>query len=189
MHGKYKLEITIKNVECIPRNVHVVRLGNNNVLVPTCGCNILNVLYLQTSGKIKMTDQNIIFKNNKTGKVDQLQASEMDLVNFQNFAGTYGIRIFLKNGTLHRFAGFKESEKDKIAKFFTNTYKKDMLEKELSLKGWNWGTAKFNGSVLSFDIGSNSAFEIPLNHVSQCNTGKNEITMEFHQVRSFSIWL
>lgn len=59
-----------------------------------------------------------------------------------------------------------------------------MLEKELSLKGWNWGTAKFNGSVLSFDVGSNTAFEIPLNHVSQCNTGKNEITMEFHQVRS-----
>lgn len=57
-----------------------------------------------------------------------------------------------------------------------------MLEKELSVKGWNWGTAKFNGSVLSFDVGTNSAFEIPLNHVSQCNTGKNEITMEFHQV-------
>lgn len=57
-----------------------------------------------------------------------------------------------------------------------------MLEKELSLKGWNWGTAKFNGSVLSFDVGVNSAFEIPLNHVSQCVTGKNEITMEFHQV-------
>lgn len=137
---------------------------------------------MQTSGKIKMTDHNIIFKNNKTGKVDQVQAADMELVNFQNIAGSVGIRIFLKNGTLHRFCGFRDSEKEKIAKFFTNTYKKDMLEKELSLKGWNWGTAKFNGSVLSFDIGNSSAFEIPLNHVSQCNTGKNEITMEFHQV-------
>ncbi|GJQ87573.1 Ssrp [Trypoxylus dichotomus] len=56
-----------------------------------------------------------------------------------------------------------------------------MLENELSLRGWNWGTAKFYGSVLGFDIDSKTCFEIPLNHVSQCITGKNEITMEFHQ--------
>ena len=131
-----------------------------------------------------MTDQSIVFKNGKTGKVEQIQAADMDIVNFQNFAGSWGIRIFLKSGILHRFAGFKDSDKDKIAKYFSTTYKLDMLEKELSLKGWNWGTAKFNGSIVSFDIGSSSAFEIPLNHVSQCITGKNEITMEFHQVRS-----
>lgn len=59
-----------------------------------------------------------------------------------------------------------------------------MLEKELSLKGWNWGTAKFYGSVLSFDVGHHTAFEIPLYDVSQCTTGKNEVTLEFHQVRS-----
>lgn len=125
--------------------------------------------------------QHSVFKNSKTGKVEQIQVSDFDAVNFQNFAGTWGIRVFLKNGTLHRFAGFKDSEKEKIAKFFSSTYKIDMLEKELSLKGWNWGTAKFAGSVLSFNVGSNTAFEIPLNHVSQCTAGKNEITVEFHQ--------
>ncbi|CAG9860341.1 unnamed protein product [Phyllotreta striolata] len=134
-----------------------------------------------TSGKLKMTDQNIVFKNSKSGKVQQIPSSDFDTVNFQNFAGTWGIRVFLKNGTLHRFMGFKDSDKEKIAKFFTNSYKIDMLERELSMKGWNWGTAKFNGSVLSFEVDSNSAFEIPLNHVSQCTGGKNEITMEFHQ--------
>ncbi|KAG5310174.1 SSRP1 protein, partial [Acromyrmex insinuator] len=105
----------------------------------------------------------------------------MEMVNYQKFIGTWGLRIFLKNGTLHRFKGFKESEQEKIAKFFSANYKKDMLEKELSLKGWNWGTARFNGSVLSFDVGHHTAFEIPLYDVSQCNTGKNEVTLEFHQ--------
>ncbi|KAJ3642421.1 hypothetical protein Zmor_025212 [Zophobas morio] len=134
-----------------------------------------------TGGKLKMTDQNIVFKNSKTGKVESISSSDFEAVNFQNFAGSLGIRVFLKNGSLHRFVGFKESEKERIAKFFTSAYKIDMLEKELSLKGWNWGTAKFNGSVLSFEVGHNSAFEIPLNHVSQCTAGKNEIAMEFHQ--------
>lgn len=144
----------------------------------------LTYAVFQTSGKLKMTDQNIIFKNSKTGKVEQIPSSEFDVVNFQNFAGTWGVRLFLKNGTLHRFVGFKDSEKEKIAKFFSSSYKIDMLERELSMKGWNWGTAKFTGSVLSFDIGQSTAFEIPLNYVSQCSAGKNEITMEFHQVRS-----
>lgn len=86
------------------------------------------------------------------------------------------------NCILHSFIYFQEREK--VAKFFKTNYNKDMLEKELSLKGWNWGTAKFNGAVLSFNVGSNTAFEIPLHYVSQCNTGKNEVTLEFHQVNA-----
>lgn len=55
-----------------------------------------------------MTDQNIIFKNSKTGKVEQITANDIELVNFQKFVGSWGLRIFLKNGTLHRYGGFKE---------------------------------------------------------------------------------
>ncbi|KAG7308479.1 hypothetical protein JYU34_005689 [Plutella xylostella] len=132
-------------------------------------------------GRIKMTDQNIVFKNSKTGKVEQISANDIELVNFQKFIGSWGLRIFMKNGTLHRYGGFKEGEQEKVAKFFKSSYNKDMLEKELSLKGWNWGTAKFNGALLSFNVGTNTAFEIPLHYVSQCNTGKNEVTLEFHQ--------
>ncbi|XP_046830309.1 FACT complex subunit Ssrp1 [Vespa velutina] len=142
---------------------------------------IAEVKGAMTPGRLKLTDQHIIFKNQKTGKVEQISASDMEMVNYQKFIGTWGLRIFLKNGTLHRFRGFKEGDQEKIAKFFSVNYKKDMLEKELSLKGWNWGTAKFNGSVLSFDVGNHTAFEIPLYDVSQCNTGKNEVTLEFHQ--------
>jgi structure-specific recognition protein 1 len=57
-----------------------------------------------------------------------------------------------------------------------------MLEKELSVKGWNWGRAEFSGSTMSFEVGNHTAFEIPLSNVSQCTTGKNEVTLEFHQV-------
>lgn len=37
------------------------------------------------------------------------------------------------------------------------------------------------GQLLSFDIGEQPVFEIPLSNVSQCTTGKNEVTLEFHQ--------
>lgn len=38
-----------------------------------------------------------------------------------------------------------------------------------------------SGPLLSFDVNDNTAFEIPLSNVSQCATGKNEVTLEFHQ--------
>ncbi|XP_063709713.1 FACT complex subunit Ssrp1 [Culicoides brevitarsis] len=133
-----------------------------------------------SSGRIKMTDQNIVFKHDKTGKVEQLNAGDIELVNYMKTVGSYGIRVFMKNGALHRFFGFKDDEQ-KIADFFKKNYKLDMLEKELSYRGWNWGTAAFNGSVLSFNIEKKTAFEIPLSNVSQCQTGKNEVTLEFHQ--------
>ncbi|KAL5239533.1 hypothetical protein ACI65C_006943 [Semiaphis heraclei] len=136
---------------------------------------------IMCTGRLKFTEQNIVFKNVKTGKVEQLTSSDIEFVNWQKLVGTCGIRIFLKNGNLHRYCGFNESDQDKIAKYFKNTYRLDMLEKELAIKGWNWGSTKFNGSILSFDIGNLSAFEIPLNNVSQCTTGKNEVTLEFHQ--------
>lgn len=132
-------------------------------------------------GRLKLTDQNIVFKNNKTGKVDQINISDIDLVNLQRFVGFFGLRIFMKSGLLHRFMGFKTGEEEKVSAYVKNTLQQDLTEKELSLRGWNWGTANFNGAVLSFDCDRKSSFEIPLNNVSQCRTGKNEVTLEFHQ--------
>ncbi|XP_036333472.1 FACT complex subunit Ssrp1 [Rhagoletis pomonella] len=134
-----------------------------------------------TPGRLKLTDQHIIFKNNKTGKVEQIAAEDIELINSQKFVGNWGLRIFTKNGTLHRFCGFRDSEHEKLGKFLKKTYNQDMVEKELCVKGWNWGTARFLGSALSFDKDSKTIFEIPLQHVSQCMTGKNEVTLEFHQ--------
>nr|CAG4641539.1 EOG090X02Z1 [Eurycercus lamellatus] len=134
-----------------------------------------------TPGRLKLTDQSIVFKNSKTGKVEQISSSDIEFVNWQRLAGAWGLRVFLRSGALHRYGGFKDSDQDKLAKFFLNTYKKDMLEKELSVKGWNWGRADFHGSSMSFDVGNHTAFEIPLSNVSQCTTGKNEVTLEFHQ--------
>jgi structure-specific recognition protein 1 len=140
-----------------------------------------------------------VYKNSKTGKVEQINGADIDAVNWQRHIGNWGIRLFTKNGNLYRFIGFKDSvrhsaqrclnnikyhiqqDQDKLAKFFKKNYDKEMLEKELSLKGWNWGTAKFLGSALSFEMGNLTAFEIPLNNVSQCTTGKNEVTLEYHQ--------
>lgn len=87
--------------------------------------------------------------------------------------------MYLKNCLISH-----QQEQSKLEKFFKNTYSKTMTEKEFSVKGWNYGAAKFEGAVLSFDVSSTPSFEVPLNNVSGCTTGKNEVTLEFHQVGS-----
>lgn len=159
---------------------------NNHPPQPPCRTSLTSQFGLlgphpQSSGRLKLTDTNIIFKNSKTGKVDQIAGTDIELANFQRFVGYFGLRLFLKNGTLYRYSGLRLGDEDRVAGFFKKNYSLDMLEKELSLKGWNWGNVNFTGSVLSFDCDRKTIFEIPLHHVSQCTTGKNEVTIEFHQ--------
>ena len=86
--------------------------------------------------KLKLTDANIIFKPNQKGsKTETLESQEIEMVNWQRLAGSWGIRIFTKSGNLHRFAGFKDTERDRLARFFKQQYDMDMLDKELSVKG------------------------------------------------------
>ena len=52
--------------------------------------------------------------------------------------------------------------------------------REHSLRGWNWGKAKFEGNELVFQVGTRSGFEVPLSKVSNTNlVGKTEVAVEF----------
>ncbi|KAF2977511.1 hypothetical protein EK904_002345, partial [Melospiza melodia maxima] len=120
-------------------------------------------------------------KNSKTGKVDNIQASELAEGVWRRVALGHGLKLLTKNGHVYKYDGFRESEFDKLSDFFKAHYCLELAEKDLCVKGWNWGTVRFGGQLLSFDIGEQPVFEIPLSNVSQCTTGKNEVTLEFHQ--------
>lgn len=143
---------------------------------PSMSCEVRGAM---SPGQLKLTDDKVIFSHSKSGKKDSLKASDIDIINWQRLAGVWGIRIFTKDGELHRFAGFKEAERERVAKHFSSSFNLDMLDKELSVKGWNWGTANFSGSVMTFEVGKHDAFEIPLPYVSHCANAKNEVTLEF----------
>ena len=125
-------------------------------------------------GRLKLTDDKVIFKAASKSAINQtVERNEIEFVNWQRLAGTWGIRIFTKNGNLHRFAGFKDSEREKLARFFKHSYDMEMLDKELSVKGHNWGNTNFEGGLMTFEIGKADGFEVPLSYVNQCISGKN----------------
>uniref|UniRef100_A0A3B4AEG9 FACT complex subunit SSRP1 n=1 Tax=Periophthalmus magnuspinnatus TaxID=409849 RepID=A0A3B4AEG9_9GOBI len=134
-----------------------------------------------SDGRLRFSKQNVVYKSSKTGKVDSIVAADLNQAQWRRVCLGHGIKLGTSTGHVYKYDGFKDTDFEKISEFFKANYKVELTEKEMCVKGWNWGTAKFSGPLLSFDINDNTAFEIPLSNVSQCATGKNEVTLEFHQ--------
>ncbi|MCJ8733791.1 hypothetical protein PDJAM_G00227710 [Pangasius djambal] len=132
-------------------------------------------------GRLRFSKQSVVYKSSKTGKVDSIPASDLSLAQWRRVCLGHGIKLATSNGHIYKYDGFKDTDFEKLSAFFKTNYKVELTEKDMCVKGWNWGTAKFSGPLLSFDINDSPAFEIPLANVSQCTTGKNEVTVEFHQ--------
>ena len=71
--------------------------------------------YFQAHGKLKLTDQWIIWKSgSRHNRKEEISADDVEMVNWQRLAGGWGIRIFTKDGSLHRLAGFKDAVRLRI---------------------------------------------------------------------------
>jgi len=132
-------------------------------------------------GRLKLNKTGIVFKSSKTGVLDSIPLAEIENASWMRVARGFGIKIASKNGSEYRYHGFKESEYEKLKEHYKKYYELDLSPLELSVKGWNWGAAKFKGNVMTFEVDNKPAFEIPLKDVSSATTGKNEVTMEFHR--------
>uniref|UniRef100_A0A671NHH6 FACT complex subunit SSRP1 n=1 Tax=Sinocyclocheilus anshuiensis TaxID=1608454 RepID=A0A671NHH6_9TELE len=132
-------------------------------------------------GRLRFGKQSVVYKSHKTGKVDSIPAPELSAAQWRRVCLGHGIKLATGSGDVYRYDGFRDTDFEKISVFFKANYKVELAEKDMCVKGWNWGTAKFTGSLLSFDVSDSPVFEIPLSSVSQCATGKNEVTVEFHQ--------
>ncbi|XP_031718731.1 FACT complex subunit SSRP1a isoform X1 [Anarrhichthys ocellatus] len=132
-------------------------------------------------GRLRFGKQTVVYKSSKTGKVDSIPAGELNLAQWRRVCLGHGIKLGTNSGHVYKYDGFRDTDMEKISDFFKANYKVELTEKDMCVKGWNWGTAKFSGPLLSFEVNDSTAFEVPLSNVSQCATGKNEVTLEFHQ--------
>ncbi|KAL2097366.1 hypothetical protein ACEWY4_006573 [Coilia grayii] len=132
-------------------------------------------------GRLRFSKQTVVYKNSKTGKVDSIPVLELTEAQWRRVCLGNGIKLVTSTGHVYKYDGFRDSDFEKLQEYFKANYKVELTEKDMCVKGWNWGSAKFGGPLLSFEVSDSPAFEIPLSSVSQCTTGKNEVTLEFHQ--------
>ncbi|XP_075440325.1 FACT complex subunit SSRP1 [Ascaphus truei] len=132
-------------------------------------------------GRLRVSRTGLMYKNSKTGKVENIASADLSEGIWRRVALGYGIKLLTRTGHVYKYDGFRETEYDKLSEYFKSNFHVDLVEKDLCVKGWNWGSVRFGGQLLSFDVGDQPSFELPLSNVSQCTTGKNEVTLEFHQ--------
>lgn len=97
------------------------------------------------NGMVKISNDNLKFSNKASGKVFTLNASDVDQLNWLRMGNVNAIKLITKNGILHRFAGFPDSDFNKIQAFFKTHWQKDIEKEENSIKGWNYGNASIEG--------------------------------------------
>ncbi|CAI2729691.1 unnamed protein product [Schistosoma spindalis] len=131
-------------------------------------------------GKLRLKEDEFMYKNEKTGKVDHFYRSDIESAQWIVRATGLGLSIKLKNNSLHRYDGFGEIEAEKVGSFFKKYFDIEIVKRELCYKGYNWGDVDFDGDVLEFSVKNAMAFEVPLSNVANAVLNKNEIIFEFH---------
>lgn len=81
-----------------------------------CGFPIhLGLFPPQNDGRLRLSRQGIIFKNSKTGKVDNIQAGELTEGIWRRVALGHGLKLLTKNGHVYKYDGFRESVRHPVA--------------------------------------------------------------------------
>ena len=138
---------------------------------------------------MRLTPTSLVYKNRTTGKVYTLNPEDIDEIDHIYLANKPGLRIFTKNGELHRFGNFGDGHMTKIKTFIATKWRRDVEVLENSLKGWNFGTVPIIGKNLQFNVNEKIAFEIPLTNVSNCTANKSEAILEFHSNEDSTVGL
>ncbi|KAA0184674.1 FACT complex subunit SSRP1 [Fasciolopsis buskii] len=163
----------------------MVDVAFDNITQEVCG-----IIY---PGKLRLRENDFMFKNEKTGKVDHFMRTDIVSAQWISRATGLGLRIKLKNDSSHRYDGFGEVESESVAKFFKKYFDIDVTKRDLCYKGFNWGDVEVDGKlsvyilrnlalgdVLEMSVKNSMAFEIPLSNLSNATLNKNEVIFEFH---------
>ncbi|KAJ3020410.1 FACT complex subunit [Thoreauomyces humboldtii] len=131
-------------------------------------------------GKLKIAEAGIGWKNSVTGKIHAVPADDIHKLSWQRCARDYQLRVQTNDGDVLKFDNLPKELYESIAPLTKNFYSKILERKEISLKGWNWGSVEFQGNQMGFNVSNHPAFEVPLGEVANTNLPlRNEVSVEF----------
>ena len=132
-------------------------------------------------GRLRLHTSGLGWKSSAAaGDPYTVPASDIRRAIWSHASRGYALKVILKNGSSITIDGFEEDQQERVAASMKEHFNVAVENREHSLKGWNWGKAKFEGNELVFQVGARPSFEVPLNKVSNANlVGKTEVAVEF----------
>ncbi|KAJ3044471.1 FACT complex subunit [Rhizophlyctis rosea] len=130
-------------------------------------------------GRLKLAEAGVGFKHSSTHQVVTIPAHDIHKFHWLRCARDFRLRIQRRNGEVYKVDGFPKDSYDSLSSAVKSLYHIPLEHKEVSLKGWNWGTTDFSGPNMSFMVSNRPAFEIPLTEVANTTQpSKNEVSVE-----------
>ncbi|KDN51305.1 FACT complex subunit POB3 [Tilletiaria anomala UBC 951] len=78
------------------------------------------------------------------------------------------------------FDGFSRDDRERLAATIKSYYGMTLTDRQISTRGWNWGSAEIEQDDVQFLVNEKLAFEVPLSHIANSNVaGKTEVSIEF----------
>ncbi|KAI0826833.1 SSrecog-domain-containing protein [Trametes gibbosa] len=131
-------------------------------------------------GKFRIASSGMAWKAEEGSNMVAVQSSDIKWAQWIRVARNYQLRVGLKDRSRETFDGFVREDHDKLAHLLKQHFSITLEQKEVSLKGWNWGVTDFQGQDLAFLVSNKTTFELPLTHVANSNiAGRTEVSLEF----------
>lgn len=78
------------------------------------------------------------------------------------------------------FENFQRDDQERLAEVLQECYDKKLEVVEVSVRGWNWGSAEVDDRDMKFLVRNKLAFSLPLSNIANSNiAGRTEVSMEF----------
>ncbi|KAJ8325965.1 hypothetical protein BDV3_003822 [Batrachochytrium dendrobatidis] len=136
---------------------------------------------VQAIGRFKLSDAGLGWKSQATSEIKTVPAADIRFLHWLRVARDYQLRVTRQDGSIIMFDGFPKDSFEYLSSIANQHYNVPLEVVDTSLRGYNWGEPNFQSSILSFNVDKKTAFEIPLNQVSNTAVGnKNEVSIEFH---------
>ena len=132
----------------------------------------------ENTGILKMHQSGFGWKSRKTGQVVAISKADLRGLEWLKIPHAYQLKLRAKGGFVYQFNGLKSQDKETVKTFCKTTFDQELEESKISYKGWNWGEASIESTSLCFRVGADSAFDVPLNDITQATAQKNEAVIE-----------
>lgn len=150
-------------------------------------------IYLGTDfsvGKLRLAPSGLGWKSLVEDKILTIESHRIKKFYWLRVARLFELQVLLKDnkdGRMVRFNGFKKDDLFALKETIKRFYAIQVEQKELCVKGWNWGQTEFDNFTnnLIFLVDDKSCFEIDVNKITNTNlVNKNEVSLEFSHVQN-----
>ncbi|ORZ40141.1 hypothetical protein BCR44DRAFT_1411133 [Catenaria anguillulae PL171] len=128
-------------------------------------------------GRLRFAPQGVGWKS-VTGDLVTAPADQLRKFQWVRSTRRYQLRILLHTNKTLKFDNLDRDDHERVRDSVKANFGATLDTLDISVKGWNWGSADVEHDQLVFRVSNKLLFEVPFDEIANVNSGKNEVAIE-----------